>query len=190
MTGWDGIFSLISHWYLHFNHELDRNLISIGKSKHIQICENCVTMCDVRVLRSFWTDYYDIKEKNYRSKNKAQDIDVLDHYNRLYAPISMETFKRHSGRLGLQLITSKSTNKKFYYNASLKNLQNTSTSTLKRKHSAIDQSPDKCSPKITITMLNIQGLITTNRNKCRFLYDLIKDNNSIHIIGITETWLT
>ena len=44
--------------------------------------------------------------------------------------------------------------------------------------------------KSCMTLVNIQGLITNNNNKCQFLFNQCCKKSTSNIIAITETWLT
>ena len=51
-------------------------------------------------------------------------------------------------------------------------------------------TPEYSHTTISLSLLNSQGLISQNRNKCQFLHGLITSLPSEHIIAITETHLT
>ena len=41
---------------------------------------------------------------------------------------------------------------------------------------------------VQVSLANIQGLITTKRNKCSFLEELLCKKGRQHIVALTETW--
>ena len=42
--------------------------------------------------------------------------------------------------------------------------------------------------EIDLYLVNIQGLVTNNKNKCPFLHEVTTPGKDSKIIGITETW--